>query len=197
MKIGQKVKRRDGAIGRVRFIVESGPIVDFDGCIYSYTKDGFFVGFEDDRDNSRHIIDFNPSEPVLENVAPTIDWHESLKKHDARIWCERNCLIDLDSPRGKHHKEGCAFLKPSDGTFDWTDPKLKLHHPDGRVEPNPYARQDRTTLTRREQFAMAAMQGLLARLESVSGSSIVGPHIPKLAIDHADALIAALDEEKK
>lgn len=51
-------------------------------------------------------------------------------------------------------------------------------------------------LTRREQFAMAAMQGLLANPLTLTADGISAPLLPFIAVTHADALIAELDKKQ-
>lgn len=50
-------------------------------------------------------------------------------------------------------------------------------------------------LTKREHFAAMAMQGLLSACY-INEDLIIGPHISRLSIEQADALIAELNKEK-
>lgn len=137
MRIGQKVKRRDGKI------VE---ITDFSKSIFS-ANDGHLRWSNGQLYNwgtsDEDIIDFNPSEPQKE--------------------------MQYCGECGKYM-------------------------PDGRCVYPHEDNKDRTTLTRREQFAMAAMQGLLITDGTLR---VVKNELAEQSIKIADALIAALDEEKK
>lgn len=153
MKIGQKVKRRDGIMCEVCFVHDGGfHAKDPTGVMWAYYKDGHFVGAEDCADYYRDIIDFNPSEYTIEELA----------------------------------KAYRPYVKPSEENKTLNDNFVNaLPHHNMKTD-------ERTTLTRRERFAMAAMQGLLAEGDVDSDEDIV-----KDAVIIADKLIAALDEEKK
>lgn len=79
-------------------------------------------------------------------------------------------------------------------------PELKKRHPNGEyvwcqdeaylelIEPN-----QSTIMTKREQFAMAAMQGLLASYQNAI-VNLEAEDVATISVEYADALITALNK---
>ena len=64
----------------------------------------------------------------------------------------------------------------------------------GMVGGIPTGYKNHTGLTKREQFAMAAMQGLCAN--SIAGTHHIAKRLVVEAVEMADALLAELDKSK-